>query len=229
MPDALAIRVKHHLGTFSLDAAFRIERWPAVLFGPSGAGKSTLLRVIAGLDRPDSASISLGEQPLTKPDGTIQLVAQRPALFPHLTVAQNVAFGLTHLPRSERHQRVDEMLTLLGAEHLADRMPIRLSGGERQRVAIARAIAPAPRLLLLDEAFAGLDINAKQQILAQLTALLEQRNIAALYVTHEASDAFALEAEVVVLRDGRVTAQGPARESLATEREQLLAALNPII
>ena len=231
MHEPLIVQVKHHIGqgerAFSLDVSFRIDRWPAVLFGPSGAGKSTLLRIIAGLDNATSAHVTLGDKEVKQSAtrGSVQMVSQRPALFPHLSAADNVGFGLAQLASVERKRRVSEMLALLGAEKLAARMPASLSGGEQQRIAIARALAPGPRLLLLDEAFAGLDATAKEEIRAHLTPLLEERRIAALYVTHELADAFALDAEVVVLQAGRVIAQGPASLALATERERLLTLL----
>ena len=230
MPDVLNVQVKQQVGTFTLNVSFTIARWPAVLFGPSGAGKTMLLRIIAGLDRLNSASIRLGDQRLGPlgTEGVVQLVAQRPTLFPHLTVAQNVAFGLGRLSSTEQKSRVQEMLALLGAEQLADRMPVRLSGGERQRIAIARALATRPRLLLLDEAFTGLDSTARQDILSRLTILLAQEQVAALYVTHEVSDAFALDAEVVVLQQGRMVAQGAAQQALAEEKERLLASLGGV-
>ncbi len=230
MSEILRVAVRHRFGRagFSLDASFAIDRWPAVLFGPSGAGKSSLLRVIAGLDRADSSTISLGGQTLTpsRIHPEVQFVAQRPALFPHLKVAENVAFGLGKVPRYESKARVQESLALLGAESLADRMPATLSGGERQRVAIARALAVSPRLLLLDEAFAGLDNRTKQDLFAQLSAALAQRDIAALHVTHEVADAFALDAEVVVLQSGRVVAQGHVVQALAIEKQRLLTMLD---
>jgi molybdate transport system ATP-binding protein len=230
-PPPLAVQVRHRIGKsehlFSLDISFRIDRWPAVLFGPSGAGKSTLLRIIAGLEHANSARITLGDTELrhSETQGMVQMVSQRPALFPHLSAADNIGFGLRRLSSGERRSRVGEMLALLGAEKLTKRMPASLSGGEQQRIAIARALAPGPELLLLDEAFAGLDSNAKQEILGRLLPLIEQRGIASLYVTHELADAFALNPEVVVLNAGRVVAQGPAHRALAAERERLLTLL----
>ena len=230
MPE-LTVAVEHHRGSFTLDVRFSITRWPALLFGPSGAGKSTLLRILAGLDSPDSGRIALDNVVLvdTHRDpheaastGLVQLVSQRPALFPHLNVAENVAFGIARLPRDERRTRTCEMLSLLGAAHLAERRIMNLSGGERQRVALARALAPRPRLLLLDEAFNGLDGEAKHTILSELTELLAARDVLALHVTHEIADAFAIEAEVSVMRQGTIVAQGTAPAVLATERERLL-------
>jgi ABC-type sulfate/molybdate transport systems ATPase subunit len=233
MPE-LTLSVQHHRGSFSLDATLSITRWPALLFGPSGAGKSGLLRILAGLDQPDAGRIVLeGNVLLDTKDGiahaagsrVVQLVAQRPALFPHLNVRDNVAFGIQHMAKEERRATVDEVLTLLGATQLGDRKIVHLSGGERQRVALARALAPNPKLLLLDEAFTGLDGEAKQEILSELTELLARRNVLALHVTHEIGDAFAIDAEVFVMRQGRIAAQGSAHEVLAKERGQLLKVL----
>jgi ABC-type sulfate/molybdate transport systems ATPase subunit len=233
---ALTVRAKHRLGSFQLDVDFTVERWPALLFGPSGAGKSTLLRIIAGLERPDDARVSLGPRLLIDTQqrvhqrpgaGGVQLVTQRAALFPHLTVRQNVAFGLRGLSPSERDSRVDTLLAILHAEQLVNRRPDHLSGGERQRVVLARALAPRPNLLLLDEAFIGLDGELKQEILTDLNGLLEQSGTLALHVTHEVSDAYALNAEIIVLQEGEVVAQGPASTVLAKERDSILATLNP--
>ena len=233
MPE-LTIAVRHHRGAFQLDVAFTISRWPALLFGPSGAGKSTLLRILAGLDRPDSGRIVLDTETFTNTQqgltheagsGPIQLVSQRPALFPHLTVRENVAFGIRSLARAERRAAVDELLELLGATPLADRRIIHLSGGERQRVAIARALATRPRLLLLDEAFNGLDGEARRQIKAELSPLLAERKVLALHVTHQIGEAFDISGDVCKMHHGQIVAQGPAREVLAKERDQLLTVL----
>lgn len=233
MPE-LAVEVKHHRGSFSLDVRFSMNRWPALLFGPSGAGKSTLLRILAGLDTPDSGRITLDNAVLVDThrsahnvagSGLVQLVSQRRALFPHLNVAENVAFGIAALPRDERRARTGEMLSVLGAAHLAQRRIMHLSGGERQRIALARALAPRPRLLLLDEAFTGLDSAAKQAILSELTELLASRNVLALHVTHEIAEAFSINAEVSVMHQGRIVAQGDAQQVLAAEREHLLNVL----
>ena len=149
-------------GGFHLQVECRLASEWTVIFGPSGAGKSTLLRLLAGLDRPDHGQIVLDGQTLTDAAQGIYrkpghrhtaLVAQQPALFPHLNVTANVAYGLAHLDRSGRGAHVEEMLELVDAMNLGDRRPRELSGGEAQRVALARALAPLPRLLLLDEPF----------------------------------------------------------------------------
>jgi len=230
MPDAaLSVRVKHRRGGFLLDVDFEIARWPALLFGPSGAGKSSLLRLIAGLDQPDQGRIEFGGQALTGVNRGIQLVSQRSALFPHLSVRENVGFGLRGLARDEREYRIVGLLAAMHADQLINRRPEGLSAGERQRVALARALAPEPKLLLLDEAVTGLDGVLKQEILEALTALLADRRVMALHVTHDVGDAFALDAEVVKLRAGRVEGQGPVVEVLAEERGRLLWVLGQSI
>ena len=164
-------------GSFHLQVECTFATDWTVIFGPSGAGKSTLLRLLAGLDQPISGRIALDGRALTEtatglriPPGHRQtsLVSQQPALFPHLTAAANVAYGLRNLDRAARARRVDEMLDLVGATDLAARRPQDLSGGQAQRVALARALAPAPRLLLLDEPFSALDGVASDALLVRL-------------------------------------------------------------
>lgn len=233
--------LKAYRGSFHLDIECSIVAPWTVVFGPSGAGKSTLLRLLAGLDRmvhPDSGHIAIYGQLVTDTvTGTylrpgkrgIGLVAQQPALFPHLRVAENVAYGLmdlTDLSRQARAQRVSAMLELVGAASLADRSPHALSGGEAQRVTLARALAPMPRLLLLDEPLSALDGEARDQVLARLQSWLGNQKIQTILVTHDAADALATQAEVVVLREGKLDALGPAVEVLAAERKRLQARLN---
>jgi molybdate transport system ATP-binding protein len=224
---------------FSLDARrgnfhLRVEcafasDW-TVIFGPSGAGKSTLLRLLAGLDCPTRGRIALDQRALTEtaislhlPPGhrRTALVAQQPALFPHLSVAANVAYGLRSLDRATRSARVEEMLALAGATDLAARRPQDLSGGEAQRVALARALAPAPRLLLLDEPFSALDGVASDALLERLQLWLKENQVQAVMATHDVTDALATSAEVLLLREGRLTALGPAAQVLAAERERI--------
>lgn len=217
-------------GSFHLhvECAFASD-W-TVVFGPSGSGKSTLLRLLAGLDRPIHGRIALDQRTLTDtafglhlPAGRrhTALVAQQPALFPHLSVAANVAYGLRNLGHAARAARVDEMLALAGATHLASRRPQDLSGGEAQRVALARALAPAPRLLLLDEPFSALDGVASDALLERLQLWLRENQMQAVMATHDVTDALAMSAEVLYLREGRLTALGPAAEVLAAERERI--------
>lgn len=201
-----------------------------VIFGPSGAGKSAMLRLLAGLDSPDAGRIALDSRLLTDSESGLwikpgrrqtSLVAQQSALFPHLSVAANVAYGLVSLDRDSRAHRVDEMLELVGATGLVNRRPQDLSGGEAQRVALARALAPRPRLLLLDEPFSALDGAASDALLDRLQPWLIEHSVQTVLATHDATDALVTAAEVALLRDGRLAALGPAADVLAAERQRL--------
>lgn len=222
-------------GSFHLQVECAFASDWTVVFGPSGSGKSTLLRLLAGLDSPDLARpthgrIALNKRALTDTAIGLHLapghrhtglVAQQPALFPHLSVAANVDYGLRGLDRSARATRVEEMLALAGATDLAGRRPQDLSGGEAQRVALARALAPAPRLLLLDEPFSALDGAASDALLERLQLWLKENQVQAVMATHDVTDALAMGAEVLLLREGRLTALGPAAQVLAAERERI--------
>jgi molybdate transport system ATP-binding protein len=155
----------------------------------------------------------------------VGFVTQRPTLFPHMNVTENVSFGLSGLDGRSRKERVGEMLELFQAGQLARRMPGDLSGGEKQRVALARALAPGPRLLLLDEPFTGMDADLKVSILQQMTAWLTEREVPALYVSHDVAEAFQTGADVMVIDHGQIQAHGPARVVLGGRREQLLRQL----
>ena len=227
-------------GSFHLHVECTFASDWTVVFGPSGAGKSTLLRLLAGLDHPIHGRIALDGRALTEtaialrlPPGHRQtsLVSQQPALFPHLTVAANVAYGLrspkySGIDRAARARRVDEMLDLVGATDLAARRPQDLSGGQAQRIALARALATEPRLLLLDEPFSALDGAASDALLDRLQLWLRQRRVQTVLATHDITDALATNAEVLFLREGRQSALGPANEVLAGERKRLLAHLS---
>ena len=176
------------------------------LVGPSGCGKSTLLRLIAGLDRPDAGRVVLDGVDVTMvaPERRrIGLVFQEHALFPHLTVRQNVAFGLRGLERRQRVMRVDELLDLVRLPGSNDRYPHELSGGEQQRVALARALAPNPAVVLLDEPFASLDASLRDEVRDDVVTALQQRGAAAVLVTHDRDEALALGQRVVVMVNGR--------------------------
>jgi ABC-type sulfate/molybdate transport systems ATPase subunit len=224
-------------GGFHLEVECRLASEWTVIFGPSGAGKSTLLRLISGLDQPDRGRITLDEHTLTDSANRCHLnpgrrltafVTQQTALFPHLSVTANVGYGLAGLDRSERATRVEEMLQLVGANNLASRRPRNLSGGETQRVALARALAPLPRLLLLDEPFSALDGAASDALLSKLQEWLREHRVQTVLVTHDATDAYATSAEVMVLREGRLAALGPAANALAAERERIVGRLGGI-
>jgi ABC-type sulfate/molybdate transport systems ATPase subunit len=224
-----------HRGSFHLEVECAFTSDWTVVFGPSGSGKSTLLRLLAGLDRPTCGRIALDKQALTETAIGLHLapgrrhtalVAQQPALFPHLSVAANLAYGLrspkySGMGRTARTARVNEMLALAGATDLAERRPQDLSGGEAQRVTLARALAPAPRLLLLDEPFSALDGQASDALLERLQLWLRENRVQAVMATHDVTDALATSAEVLFLREGRQAALGPAAEVLAAERERI--------
>lgn len=221
-------------GGFHLQVECRLDSEWTVIFGPSGAGKSTLLRLLAGLARPDKGEILLDGETLTSTARGIYrrpgrrrlaLVAQQPALFPHLSVTANVAYGLIQLDRASRQARVEEVLELVDATSLVYRRPRNLSGGEAQRVALARALAPLPRLLLLDEPFSALDGAASDALISRLQTWLSEHRVQTLMVTHDATDAYATGAEVALLREGRLAALGPAEKALAAERERIVARL----
>jgi len=183
------------------------ERELLALIGPSGCGKSTLLRLIAGLERPTSGAITLVGLDVTDvaPERRrIGLVFQEHALFPHMTVGRNVAFGLRRVDRRRRTERVDEMLELVRLPGASRRYPHELSGGEQQRVALARALAPDPAAVLLDEPFANLDASLRDELRADVVAALRERGAAALLVTHDRDEALALGDRVAVMRDGAI-------------------------
>jgi len=221
-------------GGFHLQVQCRFASESTVIFGPSGSGKSTLLRLLAGLDAPESGRVVVDEQTWTDtargaavPPGKRHcgMVAQQTALFPHLSAAANVAYGLSAMDGKSRERRVDEMLELVGATELSRRRPQELSGGQAQRIALARALAPGPRLLLLDEPFSALDGAASDALLERLQAWARANRVQTVMATHDASDALAIGAAVLLLRDGQRMAMGPASEVLRGERERLAARL----
>ena len=187
-----------------------VERGTIVaLLGPSGSGKSTLLRAIAGLERLDAGSVTLGGRSLAGVPPhrrEIGLMFQDDALFPHRDVAANVAFGLRMkgVPRADAGTRVAELLALVGLAGREHRTVGSLSGGERKRVALARALAPAPRVLLLDEPLGALDRPLHDRLVAELRELFEEIRQTALYVTHDVAEAFAIGTHVAVMREGTI-------------------------
>lgn len=182
-----------------------------VLIGPSGCGKTTLLRAIAGLEPAASGSISIedklvssGKLHLAPEQRRVGMVFQDYALFPHLSVARNVAFGIQHLGQLQREARVREVLELVGLADSHQRFPHELSGGQQQRVALARALAPRPRLLLLDEPFSSLDIELRERLAIELRNILKAAQATALFVTHDQFEAFAMGDVIGVMHQGRL-------------------------
>jgi sulfate/thiosulfate transport system ATP-binding protein len=219
----MSIEVTHlskRFGTFAAveDVTLRVETGELVgLLGPSGSGKTTLLRLIAGLDVPDAGSITIGGV-----DATSQSVRQRQigfvfqhyALFRHMSVFENVAFGLRVRPRAVRpsddeiRRRTHELLELVQLDVLADRYPAQLSGGQRQRVALARALAVKPRLLLLDEPFGALDAKVRKELRRWLRRLHDELHVTSVFVTHDQEEALELSDRVVIMNQGRIEQVG---------------------
>ncbi|MEZ0069556.1 iron(III) transport system ATP-binding protein [Streptacidiphilus sp. MAP12-20] len=191
----------------------------ACVLGPSGCGKSTLLRVVAGFHPAASGTVTVGDRVLD--DGRRRVAAERRrvgylpqdgALFPHLTVAANIGFGLPRAARAERAERVAEMLDLVGLVGLGDRHPHQLSGGQQQRVALARALAPRPELLLLDEPFSALDAALRIDLRVEVAAALRQAGATAILVTHDVDEALAFADRIAVMRGGRIAQAGTPDE-----------------
>lgn len=181
------------------------------LLGPSGCGKTTALRVIAGFERPVGGRVRIDGEIVSSPDRmlpperrNVGVVFQDFALFPHLTVADNIGFGLRQLSGSARARRVAELLDMVGLPGAGDRFPHEISGGQQQRVALARALAPRPRLLLLDEPFSSLDPELREKLALEVRTILQAHGTTALLVTHDQYEAFAMADEIGVMQDGRI-------------------------
>jgi molybdate transport system ATP-binding protein len=218
----------------SLDVDFSAAPGFTVLFGASGSGKTTLLDCVSGLATPQAGRIAIGERFLFDATSQINIpVAKRSvgyvfqdlALFPHLTVEENVRYGLMQLPRLERHERAAEMLRDFRIDPLSQRRPAEVSGGERQRVALARALVTDPCALLLDEPLAALDAATKSKIIDDLRRWNEAHRIPILYVTHSREEVIALGERVLVMENGRIIAQGTPHQVLSAPFQETVAQL----
>ncbi|MCW8827293.1 MAG: ABC transporter ATP-binding protein [Gammaproteobacteria bacterium] len=181
------------------------------LLGPSGCGKTTLLRAIAGFEIPSSGMVLIGGVRVNTPNFVVPpeqreigMVFQEHALFPHLTVADNIGFGLSRWSRSKRNRRVIELLEMIGLAGSGNSYPHQLSGGQQQRIALARALAPKPKLLLLDEPFSNLDVELRTSLARELREILKQEQTTALLVTHDQNEAFAMADQIGVINQGRI-------------------------
>jgi molybdate transport system ATP-binding protein len=235
---ALEVDVRHRLRWFDLSVEVAAGRETLALVGPSGAGKTTVLRAIAGLMRPDRGRITVeGKAVLDTESGIdlppesrgVGLVFQEGALFPHLTVAGNVAYGLRgRLPRRQRGERTRAVLERFGIDHLAGTRPERLSGGERQRVALARTVAAGPSVLLLDEPVAALDLVSRAMVTTELGGHLARLGLPAILVSHDYSDVAGLAGRIAVIEAGRIVQQGPAAELLQAPASPFVAAFTGV-
>ena len=228
---SLEVDIERRLENFMLNLAISTARGAAGLLGPSGSGKSMTLRMIAGVSTPDRGRIALNGRVLFDSAGGINLpsarrkigmVFQDYALFPHLTVADNVGFGLAGLDAAERRTQVEQLLAAMDIDELANRFPREISGGQRQRVAIARCMAMQPDALLLDEPFAALDPHLRRQTEEQLRQTLSDFHGPVVFVTHDMEEAFRFCTDLLVLNEGRVIAHGPKHELF--ERPRTVAA-----
>ena len=245
----LSVKVRHRIGALQIDVDFELTQSWTILFGPSGSGKTTILRAITGLFKPDFAEIVSYPRLVSRiKTGTLLidtdrgiclpphkrgmvLASQKPTLFPHMTVLQNILFGYPGVGSLGEQEYLDELTTsipkLFRIDHLLRRRPAELSGGETQRVHLARAtMARRIHVLLLDEPFTGLDRALRDELITDLLVWQEKSQVPILSVTHDVTEAFQLGAEVIKIAEGRVVQQGPVAEVLAREREHLLEQLN---
>lgn len=198
------------------------------LLGPSGCGKTTTLRCVAGLEEPDAGDILIGGREVTRDppwERDIAMMFQDFALFPHMSVAKQVGFGLEmqKKPRAEIARRVGEVLTAFEIDHLAERRPAQLSGGQKQRVALARAMITEPRILLLDEPIGALDYSLRETVMLELKSLQRRSGISFIWVTHDQNEAFSLGDLVVVMNHARIEQQGKPEEVLSRPRTAFVA------
>jgi molybdate transport system ATP-binding protein len=223
--EGLEARLKKRIHeSLTLDVSLKLGFEAGILFGPSGAGKTTLLRLISGLAKPDGGRVCLGgkvlfdsEERKSEPlrNRRIGMIFQDDRLFPHLSVAANIGFGLKGYERASARERLAEVAALCGVEKLLGRAPETLSGGERQRVGLARALAPRPQLLLCDEPVSALDLANRHALLEQLRKVQQTLAIPMLYVTHSPAEALALGSHLFHLRGGRIVAEGCPLDALS--------------
>ena len=227
---SLSFHLKKHFHSFSIDIGFSVEENMAVLFGPSGAGKSLLLNLLSGIVKPDDGFVRIGEREVFNSttginvpirDRKIGYLFQDYALFPHMTVFENIAYGINSLPKnSSRYAfkrdkiktKVEELLDLMRLGGLEHRLPKELSGGQKQRAALARTLAAEPRILLLDEPFSALDYQVREKLRADLLMIHQRYPITTLFVTHDLEEAFVMGENIAIINNGRLEQFGAREE-----------------
>jgi sulfate/thiosulfate transport system ATP-binding protein len=225
-----ALNVNKRFGDFTAldDVCIHVDDGSlTALLGPSGSGKSTLLRIIAGLETPDSGSVIIDEREITDTPARnrgVGFVFQHYAPFKHMTVHDNVAFGLTvrKRPKAEIHPRVEELLGLVRLDGLADRYPSQLSGGQQQRMALARALAVQPKVLLLDEPFGALDAQVRGELREWLRRLHEEIHVTTIFVTHDQEEAMEVAEQIVVMNKGRIEQAGTPHDLYESPRNEFV-------
>jgi molybdate transport system ATP-binding protein len=226
----LAVRLQLRLsGSFTLDVDFAAAPGVTIVFGESGSGKTTLLRSIAGFTRPERGRVAIGERVLydtasgTNVDPSLRRVGfvfQDLALFPHLSAAENIEYGLAALDRDERRRRTAAIAASFDIADVLERRPKQISGGERQRVGLARTLVTNPDVLLLDEPLSALDRKAQSRIMADLQRWNNERQIPILYVTHSTREAFTLGERVLALHDGAIVGDGTPQQVIGRSAEE---------
>jgi iron(III) transport system ATP-binding protein len=213
------------------DLSFAVEDGELLtLLGPSGCGKTTTLRLLAGLEQPTTGTISIAGEQVADPttalapeDRSIGMVFQDFALFPHLTVRENIAFGISEMPEATQEARVEELLELVDMPGMGDRSPDQLSGGQQQRVALARSLAPEPDILLLDEPFSNLDVRLRVEMREEVRRILKAAGVTAVSVTHDQEEALSISDRVAVMHDGTVEQIGPPGQVFQHPRSRFVA------
>jgi molybdate transport system ATP-binding protein len=228
----IEVHIAKDLGNFSLNLSLNLQKGLTVLFGPSGAGKTLTLHAIAGLVEPDSGTIHLNGVVyfdkkrgvnLPIPRRRVGYVFQEPSLFPHMSVFENIAYGISGLSSEERRRRVKHMIGKMRLSGLEKNLPRQISGGQKHRVALARALVTSPLLLLLDEPFASLDHPVREELRLDLLRIAEEDHVPIVFVTHDVGEAFILADEVVVLNNGRVEQTGTKEDIFYRPQTQKVA------
>jgi molybdate transport system ATP-binding protein len=232
---SLSVQVRTRLSpAFELDLAFAAAPGVTIVFGESGSGKTTLLRAVAGLTRPDAGRVAIGDRVLFDSASRVDVppaqrrvgfVFQHLALFPHLSAAKNIEYGLANRSPDERRQRVESIAKSFRIDHVLDRRPGEISGGERQRVGLARSLVTDPEILLLDEPLSALDHPTQSRIIEDLSAWNDARRIPILYVTHSQREAFALGQRLLLLEGGRIVADGTPEQVMEYPSHERIAQL----